>query len=153
VIARQACTAGIDLKSVAFAAGTLPMALVSALAKGGRCVVEPQPGHAYQVRGRSISRVLEFHCVQAMRAAAAALLRDHDLDAAAMAVQRWRTRNPGDAASFLALVRHLKDQGPLKAVGAALRDPSALGHRRMPIAARLRRLARPLGAQALCRSA
>jgi succinoglycan biosynthesis protein ExoO len=150
VIARQACTAGIDLKSVAFAAGTSPMALVFALAKCGRCVVEPQPGHACQVRGRSISRVLELHCVQAMRAAAAALLRDHDLDAAAMAAQRWRTRNPGDAASFLA---HLKDQAPLKAVGAALRDPSALGHRRMPIAARPRRLARPFGAQALCRSA
>src|SRR5690606_4166542 len=33
--------------------------LASALAKGGRCVVEPSAGYAYHVRAGSISRVLE----------------------------------------------------------------------------------------------
>ena len=49
------------------------------------------------------------------------------------------------AASFLTLVQHLKDQALLKALGMALRDPAVVRHLGMPIAARLRRLARPLG--------
>ena len=43
--------------------------LASALAKGGRCVVEPSVGYSYHVRAGSISRVLELHHVEAMLAA------------------------------------------------------------------------------------
>ncbi len=56
--------------------------LASALAKGGRCVVEPDAGYAYHIRDGSISRVLELHHVEAMLAADAAFLRGHQLDAA-----------------------------------------------------------------------
>ncbi|TIT72498.1 MAG: glycosyl transferase, partial [Mesorhizobium sp.] len=35
--------------------------LASALAKGGRCVVEPTVGYVYHIRTGSISRVLELH--------------------------------------------------------------------------------------------
>ena len=56
--------------------------LASALAKGGRCVVEPSVGYSYHVRAGSISRVLELHHVEAMLAADAAFVRDHALDAA-----------------------------------------------------------------------
>ena len=117
--------------------------LASALAKGGRCVVDPRPGYAYHIRSGSISRVLELHHVQAMLATDAAFLREHPLDAAAQAAQARRTRSLEQAASFLTLVQHLKQRAPLKAMRAALRDPMAVRHLKMPIAARLRRLGMP----------
>ncbi len=122
--------------------------LASALAEGGRCVVEPSVGYSYHVRTGSISRVLELHHVASMLAADATFLRDHQLDASARAAQARRTRSLEEAAAFLVLVQHLKDRAPLKAVGAALRDPVALRHLKMPIAARLRRVARSFNARA-----
>lgn len=127
--------------------------LAAALARGGRCVVEPQPRYAYHIRAGSISRVLELHHVEAMLAVDADFLREHQLDAAAKIAQARRTRSLEEAAAFLILVRHLKDRAPLKAMGAALSRPSALRHLRMPIAARLRRLAWPLNTRALGQSA
>ena len=118
--------------------------LASALAKGGRCVVEPRVGYAYHIRDGSISRVLELRHVEAMLRADAAFVRGHQLDSAAKAAQLRRTRSLEQAASFLLLVKHLKARAPLKAAGAALRNPSALRHLKMPIAARLRRLASSL---------
>ena len=118
--------------------------LASALAKGGRCVVEPTVGYAYHIRDGSISRVLELRHVEAMLRADAAFVRGHQLDSAAKAAQLRRTRSLEQAASFLLLVKHLKARAPLKAAGAALRNPSALRHLKMPIAARLRRLASSL---------
>lgn len=117
--------------------------LASALAKGGRCVVEPEPGYAYHVREGSISRVLELHHVRAMQTADATFIRDHSLAAPAQVAQARRTRSLEEAAAFLALIQHLKGRAPLKAMGAALRDPAALRHLKMPIVARLRRLTRP----------
>jgi succinoglycan biosynthesis protein ExoO len=114
--------------------------LASALASGGRCVIEPSVGYAYHIRDGSISRVLELHHVEAMLRADAAFLREHRLGAEAKAAQTRRTRSLKRAASFLLLVQHLKAGAPLKAVGAALRDPAALRHLKMPIAARLSRL-------------
>jgi succinoglycan biosynthesis protein ExoO len=114
--------------------------LASALARGGRCAVEPTAGYRYHLRAGSISRVLELHHVEAMLRADAAFLRDHQLDSLALAAQARRTRSLRQGASFLSLVRHLKERAPLKAAGVALRDPAALRHLRMPIAARLRRL-------------
>ena len=122
--------------------------LASALAEGGRCVVEPSVGYSYHVRTGSISRVLELQHVASMLAADATFLRDHQLDASARAAQARRTRSLEEAAAFLVLVQHLKDRAPLKAVGAALRDPVALRHLKMPIAARLRRVARSFNARA-----
>jgi succinoglycan biosynthesis protein ExoO len=127
--------------------------LASALAKGGRCVVEPRPGYCYHIRTGSISRVLEGHHVEAMLAADADFIRHHQLDAAAKSAQARRTRSLQDAAAFLAVVRHLKDRNPLNAAGAALRRPLALRHFRMPIATRLRRFARSIGARPLDQSA
>ena len=113
----------------------------SALACGAKCVVEPTAGYNYFIREGSISRVLELRHVEAMLAADRAFVRDHELDAAARTAQARRTRSLEQAASFLMLVDHIKAGAPLKAVAAALRDPAALRHLRMPIAARLRRLA------------
>jgi len=118
--------------------------LASALAKGGSCVIEPNVGYAYHIRDGSISRVLELHHVEAMLRADAAFLREHRLGAEAKTAQARRTRSLKQAASFLLLVQHLKARAPLKAVNAALRDPAALRHLKMPIAARLRRLASSL---------
>jgi succinoglycan biosynthesis protein ExoO len=127
--------------------------LASALAKGGRCVVEPEVGYSYHVRTGSISRVLELHHVAAMLAADKVFLGAHQLDAAATAAQARRTRSLEEGAAFLRLVRHLKDRAPLKAVGAALSDPAALRHLKMPIAARLRRVAKSFNARAFDQSA
>jgi succinoglycan biosynthesis protein ExoO len=118
--------------------------LASALAKGSRCAVDPQPGYTYHIRSGSISRVLELHHVEAMLAADAAFLRGHPLDAPAQAAQARRTRSLEEAASFLTLVDHLKRRAPLRAIRTALRDPRAVRHLKMPIAARLRRLGLPL---------
>ncbi len=117
------------------------MLLARALAGGGRCIVEPLPGYIYHIRGGSISRVMELHHVEAMLEADAAFLRTHELDPGALAAQARRTRSLRRAASFLLLVSQLKERAPLKAAGTALRDPAALKHLRMPIAARMRRLA------------
>jgi succinoglycan biosynthesis protein ExoO len=125
----------------------------SALAKGGRCVVEPEVGYSYHVRTGSISRVLELHHVAAMLAADRVFLGAQKLDAAAIAAQARRTRSLEEAAAFLTIVQHLKDRAPLKAVGAALRDPVALRHLKMPIAARLRRVAKSFNARAFDQSA
>jgi succinoglycan biosynthesis protein ExoO len=114
--------------------------LASALARGARCAVDSNAGYRYHVRAGSVSRVLELHHVEAMLRADAAFLRAHDLDRQALAAQALRTRSLHRGASFLSLVHHLKQRAPLKAAGVALRDPGALRHLRMPIAARLRRL-------------
>jgi succinoglycan biosynthesis protein ExoO len=127
--------------------------LASALARGGRCAVEPQPRYAYHMRAGSISRVLELHHVEAMLAADAAFLRDHRLDAAALAAQARRTHSLEEAAAFLSLVQHIKDRALLKALAAAMREPAALRHLRMPLAVRLKRLARAFEPKALGQSA
>ena len=115
--------------------------LASALAKGGRCVVDPAPGYVYNIRQESISRVLEQKHVAGMLAADARFERTHDLDPAARAAFLRRQRSLRQAASFLSLVQHLKDRAPVKALGAALRDPAAVRHLKMPIMARLQRYA------------
>lgn len=118
--------------------------LASAMAKGGRCVVEPSVGYAYHIRAGSISRVLELHHVEAMLKADAAFLEEHMLDPRSAAAQTRRTRSLRQAASFLKLVQHLKARSPIHAAVTALRDPAALRHLGMPIGARLRRLAATL---------
>ncbi|MBS3648601.1 glycosyltransferase family 2 protein [Pseudaminobacter sp. 19-2017] len=117
--------------------------LASALARGGRCIVVPEPGYAYHIRSSSISRVLKLDHVEAMMAADEAFVRDHPLDPAAQAAQARRVRSLEEAKSFLTIVQHLKQHAPLKAMKTALRDPMAVRHLRMPIAARLRRLGTP----------
>ena len=119
--------------------------LASALAKGGRCVVDPEPGYVYYIRKQSISRVLEPRHVASMLAADASFERTHALDPAARRAFVRRQRSLRQAASFLSLVQHLKDRAPVKAIGAALRDPAAIRHLRMPIMARLQRLGQASG--------
>lgn len=111
--------------------------LASALAKGGFCAVEPEAGYTYHITEGSISRVLEYRHVEDMIAADAAFLRAYRLDPAAQAAFDRRARSLEDAAAFLELVRHIKDRAPLKVLAAALRNPAAIGHLRMPIAKRL----------------
>jgi succinoglycan biosynthesis protein ExoO len=120
--------------------------LASALAKGGRCAVEPQPGYAYQTGGGSISSVLDLRHVEAMLQADELFLRDHALGPAARAAQRKRTRSLRKAASYLEIVGHLKDRAPIRAAATAIGNPAAVGLLRMPISVRWRRLTRPFRA-------
>ncbi|RJT42640.1 glycosyltransferase family 2 protein [Mesorhizobium waimense] len=115
--------------------------LASALAKGGRCVVEPTTGYVYHIRSGSISRVLELHHVEAMRKADAIFAQTHAMDPKATAAFARRSRSLRRAASFLSLVQHIKARSPLKAIRTALSDPAAVRHMSMPIAVRLRRVA------------
>jgi succinoglycan biosynthesis protein ExoO len=115
--------------------------LANALAKGGRCVVEPTTGYVYHIRTGSISRVLELHHVEAMRRADVVFVAAHSMDAEAQAAFARRSRSLRKAASFLSLVQHIKARSPLKAIQTALSDPAAIGHMSMPIAVRLRRVA------------
>ncbi|AWC22843.1 GalNAc(5)-diNAcBac-PP-undecaprenol beta-1,3-glucosyltransferase [Aminobacter sp. MSH1] len=116
--------------------------LASALANGGRCTVEPAVGYAYHVRSGSISRVLELRHIEAMQRADAAFEASSTLDDEARKAFTRRTRSLSQAASFLSLVEHIKQRSPLKAIRTALGDPAAVRHLRMPIAVRLRRVAR-----------
>lgn len=118
--------------------------LASALAEGGRCVVDPSAGYRYHIREGSISRVLELHHVDAMIAADAAFLSTHAVNAGAMAMQRKRSRSLQEARAFLSLVEHLKSRSLVSAVKTAFSSPRALRHLRMPIAVRLRRFVAPL---------
>ena len=115
--------------------------LASALARGGRCVVEPNAGYIYHIREGSISRVLKKHHVEAMLIADDRFIGEHRLDPAASKAQRLRTRSLTEARSFLDLVEHLKNRSFAQALRTAFGDPAAVRHLRMPIAARLRRLA------------
>jgi succinoglycan biosynthesis protein ExoO len=115
--------------------------LANALARGGKCVVEPTTGYAYHIRTGSISRVLELHHVEAMRRADAVFAQTHSMDAEAQAAFARRSRSLRKAASFLSLVHHIKARSPLKAIRTALRDPAAVRHMSMPIAVRLQRVA------------
>ncbi|ASY72834.1 glycosyl transferase [Sinorhizobium fredii USDA 205] len=115
--------------------------LASALACGGRCAVEPSAGYTYHIREGSISRVLKLEHIDAMMAADAAFLCQHILDPLSRRMQRKRARGFRQARSFLLLVEQLKSRSLAGALRTALADPFALRHLRMPIAARLRRLA------------
>jgi succinoglycan biosynthesis protein ExoO len=114
--------------------------IASALAQGARCAVEPKAGYIYLVRAGSISRVLRLDHVEAMLEADRVFLSEHRLGAAASAAQRKRTRSLEQGAAFLEIVDHLKERSPTKALSAAARDPMALWHLRMPVAARLKRM-------------
>jgi succinoglycan biosynthesis protein ExoO len=120
--------------------------LASALAKGGRCAVEPAAGYTYYIRSGSISRVLKLHQVDAMLAADAAFLKSNRLDEASMAAQDRRHRSIKDARSFIILVDQIKARSLSGAVKTAWRNPAAIRHLRMPIAVRLRRFMAPLTA-------
>lgn len=115
--------------------------LASALAMGGKCVVEPDIGYAYHIRSDSISRVLELSHLEAMREADRVFAKTHVLDARSRAAFERRSRSLRRAESFLSLVKHIKARSPLKAIRAALNDPSAVRHLGMPIAKRLRGVA------------
>ena len=120
--------------------------LASALAKGGRCAVEPTAGYTYYIRNGSISRVLKLHQVDAMLAADVEFLRNHRLDAASMEAQARRHRSIEDARAFIILVDQIKARSLSGAVKTAWRNPAAVWHLRMPIAVRLRRLMAPFPA-------
>ncbi len=120
--------------------------LASALAKGGRCAVEPSAGYTYYIRTGSISRVLKLHQVDAMLAADAEFLKTHRLDEASMAAQTRRHRSIEDARSFIILVDQIKARSLSGAVRTAWGNPAAIRHLRMPIAVRLRRLMAPFTA-------
>ncbi|WP_082909905.1 glycosyltransferase family 2 protein [Sinorhizobium glycinis] len=115
--------------------------LASALACGGRCAVEPSAGYTYHIREGSISRVLKLEHIDAMMAADEAFLRRYALDPLSRRMQRKRARGFRQARSFLLLIGQLKMRSLVGALKIALADPLALRHLRMPIAARLRRLA------------
>ncbi|AFL49980.1 succinoglycan biosynthesis protein ExoO [Sinorhizobium fredii] len=115
--------------------------LASALACGGRCAVEPSTGYTYHIREGSISRVLKLEHIDAMMAADETFLHRYALDPLSQRMQRKRARGFRQARSFLLLIEHLKLRSLAGALKTALADPLALRHLRMPIAARLRRLA------------
>ncbi len=117
--------------------------LASALAKGAVCAIEPKAGYTYYIRSGSISRVLKLHHVDAMLAADAKFLENHALDAASMAAQRRRHHSIEEARSFVILIDQLKARSLAGALRTAWRNPSALRHLRMPVAARLKRLMAP----------
>jgi len=114
--------------------------LASALAAGGKCVVDPAIGYLYHITDGSISRVLKAADVEMMIAADAEFLRRYRLDRKALAAQRRRRRSLEQARSFLTLIGHLERRSLAGALGIALRDPLALRHLGMPITVRLQRL-------------
>ncbi|MBM7329291.1 glycosyltransferase, partial [Agrobacterium sp. S2] len=114
--------------------------LASALAAGGLCVIEPKPGYIYNIREGSISRVLELHHVEAMMRADEEFLSHYTLLPAAMDAQQARARSLRLAHNFLTLVENIKRRSVIGALKTTIRDPAVLGHLRMPIAVRLRRL-------------
>jgi succinoglycan biosynthesis protein ExoO len=118
--------------------------LASALARGGRCAVEPAAGYVYNIRAGSVSRVLGLGHIEAMQAGDRRFARDNRLDREAEAALRRRARRLAEAATFLAMVDHLKGRAPLEAMRAALRNPGALRHLRMPIGARMQRMGAPI---------
>lgn len=118
--------------------------LASALAKGGRCVIEPIAGYTYYIRSGSISRALKLQHVDAMRAGDARFLTDNQLDPASMMAQKRRHRSIEVARSFVILVDQLKARSVSGAIKTALENPAAVRHLSLPIAVRLQRMTKRL---------
>lgn len=118
--------------------------LASAMALGGRCVIEPVAGYDYQIREGSISRVLALHHIDAMIEGDKTFLRNHTLDAEAAAAQDFRERSLRRGRAFLILVQNIKDRSLFGAIKTAWSNPSAVAHLRMPIAIRVHRALAPL---------
>ncbi|MFK0383815.1 glycosyltransferase family 2 protein [Agrobacterium sp. NPDC090273] len=114
--------------------------LASALAAGGLCVIEPKPGYIYNIREGSISRVLEISHVEAMMKADRDFLSHYTLLPAAMDAQKARSRSLSLAFNFLTLVEDIKRRSILGVLKTTIKDPAVIGHLRMPVAVRLRRL-------------
>jgi succinoglycan biosynthesis protein ExoO len=115
--------------------------LASAMARGGKCAVEPMSGYIYYIRQDSISRILDIHHVDTMLKADKSFLKGHDLNAESRAAQRRRTRNLHDVRSFLILVDSIKQKSAAAIVKAVFQNPRAIWHLRMPIAVRFKRIA------------
>lgn len=114
--------------------------LASALASGGKCVIEPAAGYLYNVREGSISRVLEHKHVAAMLDADARFVRRFELAAEEMWAQRCRTKSLNEAAAFLSIVDSIKRRSITSALKTAIDNPRAVRLLSMPLGARLRRL-------------
>ncbi|RWX79443.1 glycosyltransferase family 2 protein [Neorhizobium lilium] len=119
--------------------------LAAALASGARCAVEPSAGYVYHLRHGSISRILKPHHLHAMLEADETFLQRYRLDADAMAAQKLRTRSIREAASFITLIDEIKKRSVGGILKTAIGHPQALKHLRMPIAVRMRRLAKAVG--------
>ncbi|TCL71122.1 glycosyltransferase family 2 protein [Rhizobium sp. BK251] len=115
--------------------------LASAMALGAICVVEPYAGYIYYIREGSISRVLEIRHVDAMIAGDKTFLSKFTLEPVALAAQRQRERSLKEARSFLILVESIKNKSVPGILKVAVTNPRALRHLRMPIVARMHRLA------------
>jgi succinoglycan biosynthesis protein ExoO len=116
--------------------------LASALASGGKCVIEPSAGYIYHVREGSISRVLEHKHVAAMLAADARFIRRFELAGDEIRAQRCRTRSLNEAAAFLSIVESLKRRSITTALKTAIGNPRAVRLLSMPLGTRLKRLVR-----------
>jgi succinoglycan biosynthesis protein ExoO len=114
--------------------------LASALANGVTCAVEPSAGYVYHLGQGSISRVLHLHHVESMLSADRAFLNRFVLTGEALVAQRRRTRSLLEARAFLTLVSHIKNRSAASALKAAIDNPRALWHLRLPVAKRMRRL-------------
>lgn len=114
--------------------------LASALARGGKCVVEPMAGYIYYIRQGSISRVLEIRHVDAMIEADKTFLASHALTIEALVAQKQRAKSLRDARSFLRLVESIKGRSITGILKNACQNPRAVRHLSMPVAARVKRL-------------
>lgn len=114
--------------------------LASGLAEGGTCAIVPTAGYVYYIRAGSISRVLHLHHVEAMLAADAGFLQRYPLHGLALAAQKRRTVSLHEAHAFISLIDSLKARSLAGALKAALANPRALRHLRMPIMVRLKRM-------------
>jgi succinoglycan biosynthesis protein ExoO len=114
--------------------------LASALAEGAVCAIEPTSGYVYYIRKGSISRVLRLDHVNAMLAADQGFLQRYPLRGPALAAQKKRTASLHEAHAFISLIDSLKARSIRGALRAALANPVALRHLRMPIAMRLKRM-------------
>ena len=84
--------------------------------------------------------MLEIHHVEGMMRADQEFLSHYALLPAAMDAQQARSRSLQLARNFLTLVEDIKRRSIIGALKTTIKDPAVLGHLRMPIAERLRRL-------------
>lgn len=114
--------------------------LASALAEGGICAITPTAGYVYYIRAGSISRVLRLDHVDAMLAADRGFIQRYALTGLALAAQKKRTASLHEAHAFISLIDSLKARSIGGALKAALANPIALRHLKMPIMMRLKRM-------------
>jgi len=116
--------------------------LADLLSRAGFAATEPAPGYRYLARQDSTSHRLSLDNVLLMQVNDDRFRREHELDARADDALHRRSRSLEETIAFLQLAASVRERSFDKAAWIVATHPRVLRHLRLPVQAKLSRLAR-----------